>query len=638
MKNIKKFLTVFAIAIAFNGYGQINFSDTIKIKEVVISAERIRQYAIGNKIESIDSLVLKQSIANSLSEILSSQAQIQINSYGKGAQSSASFRGTGSAHTAVLWNGFNLQDVLNGSVDFSQIPGIFMDDISIQYGGCSALYGSGAIGGVINLDNKLLFDQGLSASVTTSFGSYLNYFQGVEFRISNSKYSGKVRYFYNPSENDFMYSLNGEPEHELLNAQTVQLGTLLSNSFKIGKKQSLTFHNWLQNNKNNLPFDMFLMPGKAEEENTAVRNTAEWNWTGTKTAYIIRTGYFRNSKLYNDPSAQISTNYESRSLISEFENNVRLNSNFQVNSGLNYTHEKGESPNLDNTHLRDRSAIFTSVKYSTVNDAFKLVLSIRDEMINQEITPLTYSAGFDARLFSGFSLKGNVNKSYRIPSFNDLYWNDMMYSMFGNPDLKNEEGLNEEIGLNYKSPVKKVSFELGVTGYNSNVENWIIWQPINNFTIWTPMNVNTVWSRGIEYNANVFFKTRTVFVKLSGMFSMGSATDESEFADESVKGKQLIYVPKYKTVGNLYLEYKGYSLNYSHVTIAKRYTTGDNLMFQNGYDLGNIVISKEFNFEKCLLNVNLQLQNAWDKNYQVMQFYPMPPRNYQLGVKVGFNK
>jgi vitamin B12 transporter len=264
MKNVKKILILLGISFATSGFCQNkNFTDTVKIKEIVITSERIQQYTPGNKIQTIDSIALRQNISNSLSDIISSQTQIQINSYGKGALASPSFRGTGSAHTAVLWNGFNLQDILNGSVDFSQIPGIFLDDVKIQYGGCSALYGSGAIGGLISLNNKLQFDQGIGASVSSSFGSYSNYFHGAEFRLSHSKYSGIVRAYYNTSENNFEYSLNGEPKQKLLNAQTKQIGTLLSNSFKINDYQKITVHLWFQQNENHVPFDMMMMPGNA---------------------------------------------------------------------------------------------------------------------------------------------------------------------------------------------------------------------------------------------------------------------------------------------------------------------------------------------------------------------------------------
>ena len=105
----------------------------IKIKEVVVTSNRLQQFTSGNKIQTIDSTALKNNATNSLAELISSQTQIQINSYGPGALASPSFRGSGSSHTAVLWNGFNMQDILAGGVDFSQIPDFFLDDVKIQF-------------------------------------------------------------------------------------------------------------------------------------------------------------------------------------------------------------------------------------------------------------------------------------------------------------------------------------------------------------------------------------------------------------------------------------------------------------------------------------------------------------------------
>jgi len=289
----------------------LNRTDTlITMKEAVVASNRISQFTLGNKIQTIDSTALVNNMTNTLSDIISSQSLVQINSYGPGASSSPSFRGTGSAHTAILWNGFNLNDVLNGGVDFSQIPVFFLDDIKLQFGGCGALYGSGAIGGAINLNNNLLFDRGIGASVETSYGSFTNHFEGIELNVSKEKCATTIRIFNHYLKNDFDYTniyQPGNPLQTLNNAETMQQGALIDNSFLINKNQKLNIHIWLQNNNHNIPSQMNDSSiSKQNQKDQSIRPSAEWAMVKNKTSFFVRTGYFFNNEDYKDPASDIN--------------------------------------------------------------------------------------------------------------------------------------------------------------------------------------------------------------------------------------------------------------------------------------------------------------------------------------------
>jgi len=644
MKCLKKILIILFLSISVysSGQNQIKSDTIINMKEAVIVSNRILQYTSASKIQTIDTFALINNKSNTLSDIISSQSLVQINSYGAGATSGPSFRGTGGAHTAVLWNGFDLNDVLNGGVDFSQIPVFFLDDVKLQFGGCSALYGSGAIGGSVNLNNNLLFDQGIVTSVMASYGSFSNHFEGIEFKVSKEKSAIAIRIFNHYSKNDFDYSNKyqpGSPIQKLYNSQTLQQGALIDNCFFINKNQKLNIHIWLQSNDHNIPSQMIdTSISKQNQKDQFIRPSVEWAMIKNKTSFFMRTGYFFNNEYYKDPANDLNSEYRSISSISEFENNYRFNMNFKLNSGINYTHEKGESPSLDKTHIRDRSTIFSSLKYNLKNNRFNAILSLREEIVNSNNTPLTYSAGIDGQILKGLNVKGNINKSYRIPSFNDLYWNDMAWNMFGNPDLKNEEGLNEELNLDYHLIKNIFSGELGLTAFNSNISNWILWEPIDNFSKWMPMNVDTVWSRGLEFSIDLSIHKKDLLINLTGMLTILKTTNESKSADSAVKHKQLIYVPNQKNVANIFIKYKKFSFTYSYNYIGSRFTNAENTEYVNGFPISNIILSKEFGFQKFSLNLDLHINNIWNKEYEVMQYYPMPKRNFEVGLKISFNK
>jgi len=138
-------------------------SDTIiTLPAFEVKSNRLQNFSSGNKIYSIDSIEIAKYLSFSLAELLKGETPIYIKSYGIGALSSSSFRGGNAAQTAVLWNGFNINGASTGQVDFSLIPLFAVNSVSVQHGGSSALWGSGAIGGSIHLKNVLVFNKGFN--------------------------------------------------------------------------------------------------------------------------------------------------------------------------------------------------------------------------------------------------------------------------------------------------------------------------------------------------------------------------------------------------------------------------------------------------------------------------------------------
>ena len=93
--------------------------------------------------------------AQSLADVLSRNTASFLRQYSPGTLASPSIRGTGAAHTALVWNGLNLQSSMNGQLDLSLIPSLLFDQFSLQMGAGSASWGTGAIGGTIFFESDL---------------------------------------------------------------------------------------------------------------------------------------------------------------------------------------------------------------------------------------------------------------------------------------------------------------------------------------------------------------------------------------------------------------------------------------------------------------------------------------------------
>ena len=610
---------------------QKSMTDSVyRIREVTVTSNRMAYFSVGNKIKTVDSSLLGSYSSSNLAQVLGAYSQVQINSYGLGL-SNPSIRGTGSTHTAVLWNGFNLQDLLNGGVDCALLPINFFDDIKVQYGGCSALYGSGAIGGAIHLNNDLEFDKGFSSAVYTGYGSYNNMFTGLNFNFSKARYAGFVKSFYNSAKNDFPFKNTaeyGSPLQYLKNAERIQYGILAGNGFTTGTNSKLESYFWFQNNDKNIAPTMLSYNNIARDNqrDKFYRSTVSWKTWGEISDITIRTGFSDYFMTYN------SSNFQSIQSSSEAEYNLKLGKHHLVNAGIDYTYEKGISESLTSSALRNRFALFTSYRFTSNESKWKVAANIRNELINKEFTPTTFSLGFERYINTLISVKGVLSRNYRVPTFDDLYW-----VTGGNANLKCELGLNEELGIVVNKKLDRINLRLETTGFTNKVSNWIQWRPLSNGN-WEPENVSKVWARGLENDLSVSFPIHKMLIKATAAYTYTRSTKENEdYAGDPAYLKQLIYVPAHKGMASITMMYKGFTFYYAQSYSGRRYTQTDNSKSVAQYTTGNISISKKFFIHRQSIDIALQANNIWNTTYQVMEYYPMPLRNYQINIHLNIN-
>ena len=204
---MKKALLYVGICISLGIQAQTRDS-IAHIPEVEIIESRFEDFQTGFKKTTIDSAIILQSHAQSLADLLSFNTPIHIKNYGPANIATASFRGPGAQHTALLWNGFNIQQPMLGQFDFSVFPNLAVDAIEIQHGGNGALFGSGAIGGTIILKQLPKWNDGLVSNFTLTAGSFGRLQQTVALAYSNKSYSGKLMVSHQESKNDFEYYRN----------------------------------------------------------------------------------------------------------------------------------------------------------------------------------------------------------------------------------------------------------------------------------------------------------------------------------------------------------------------------------------------------------------------------------------------
>lgn len=610
--------------------------DTVYLlKEVDISAHRPEVFGNGYKLEKIDSTYLNNLSAYSLAELLAQQSGIYIKSYGSGQVSSPSLRGAGAAHTAVLWNGLNLQSPLHGQSDLSLIPNEFLDEVKIQPGGAGGLYGSGAIGGAVHLDNKIKFNQGLNTSLTTSYGSFNNLNEQLRFEYGSKNFISSTRVFNHDLQNNFPYNNYSKPSSPLSkqsNAEIKEQGLLQENHFKWREVNIFSLRIWYQNTDRNVPASIAQAYSNANQKDEFFRLMGEWERKGSTMDFNFRTAYFDEQLKFADPSSDIDSKSRSKNYINEVETKWKIGTSQFLDVGINNTFATAVSTGFLSEVNRNQLAFFSMYKWTNTKKTFTGTISLREEIFNKTLIPVTPGIGLEWTLIKNIKFKGNVSRVYRVPTFNDLYW-----LQGGNPDLIPESGWSEEAGISHRISRSVLRTDFDITFFNSKLDNWIIWLPTASF--WTPQNIMQVWARGVETRFDINYKFHNVgFHFNAGSNYVLSTNEKTKSESDASLNKQLIYVPQYKVEGNFGILYKSYYINFNYSYTGYRYTTSDNTEFLKPFQLGNISFSKTFSFRTVELKAFVQMNNIWKAQYEMVQGYPLPMNNYLVGLTLKINQ
>ncbi len=173
--------TNFSISILVMLAINVSAQDTLskkQLNEVVITSSRSERNVddVGRSISIITADDIKKSGANSVAELLTQQQGIYVVGAGQnpGMTSSIFTRGANSNQTAILIDGVRITDpsAINNSIDVTELSLANIDRIEILRGSHSTMYGSSAIGGVVNIITKKIAKPGLKFDFSNTVGTF----------------------------------------------------------------------------------------------------------------------------------------------------------------------------------------------------------------------------------------------------------------------------------------------------------------------------------------------------------------------------------------------------------------------------------------------------------------------------------
>jgi vitamin B12 transporter len=611
---------------------------TITLHEIQIASSKIN-FISGLYKTQTDSSLKTIYAQHSLSDLLNDNSAIFLKNYGSGGLSTISLRGGNAYQTALLWNGFNIASPLNGQADLSLQNIFFFDDITIQYGGASAIWGSGAVSGCIHLDNKPSFNSGINISGGFTAGSFSNYtgFGGMTY--GDKKYCGSVKFIYHDSKNNFKYfDENSKTTNEQTHASINLSGLISDNYFLTGKNSILGIHLWYTNSNREIPPTLLQSNSEAKEKDIHSRFIADWKYSLGKNEIAIRSACFLEHVNYDDELLTSPSDNKCKSFINEITFLRKLNLKHHLLIGLNHEYASADSSsNLNHIHT-SRIALFSLYKYHSANEKAEITISGRQEFSTINAAPFTFSAGTNYQINRSILIRLAGSRVFRNPTLNDLYWNPG-----GNINLHPESGYSFETGLQFdvlsllvKHANSPSSLILNTTLYYKKINDWIIWYPATS-SVWSPQNLTMVKSRGTEIILDYSFRKPYWSAGIHAEFYYTLSTNEkTQLANDASLHCQLMYVPLVRANTRIFLNFHSLGLYYNHSYTGIRYTTSDNSASLPPYNLDNIEIDKIFHAKKTQFRIFIRINNIFDISYQSVLNNPMPCRTYETGLTFNF--
>lgn len=548
----------------------------------------------------------------SLYDLLQGQTGSQIgNMGGQGKESSMFLRGTESDHVLFLIDGVRVGSVTAGKEAFQDLPLDLIERIEIVRGPYSSLYGSDAIGGVVQIFTKRE-SMGVRPSFSASVGSY------GSRRVSAGVSGGDRSTQYNLAASRNVT----DGWNACLGSATLFAGCYADEPDKDGyKNTSVTgsvSHAWTPSVKSSA--NAMWVRGNNEYDGTySNRSDIKQTVLGTVTEWRLAPSAlvkFNVGQSSDDSVSYLESAYvgtvSSKRLSAGVSGDITLSPTSNLVVGWDGLRDRiGGDTGFEVTQRYNR-AVFGqyATRFAGEQD---LQLNVRRDGNSQFGGKTTGSVLYAVRLPSGYRLRASAGTAFKAPSFNELY-----FPYYGNPLLRPETSTNLELGVNYAMPLGSWS----VNAFRNRVSDLIAHD--SSILPWGgPNNIDRAVISGLEADMSL----RAADIRVGGNVTLLSPRQSGGVFDGNLLPRRA------QRTARLDLDMpfgEGFSYGLSVLGSSHRYDDLANTVRLGGYgrfDLrSSLAVSRSW-------RVDFSVENVFDRSIQTAAWYPQAGRNYLLTLR-----
>lgn len=660
---------LFAIAmlgvVAGSAFANGETQDSVRvhhIQEVVVTSRLISRETIPS--QTLGGEELKKLNSLSVADALRYFSGLQLKDYGGvGGIKTVNIRSMGTNHLGIFYDGIELGNAQNGQIDLGQFSLDNVEEISLYNGQRSAIfqpasdfgnagsvyirtkaprfmmgrrynllvrakYGSSDTFRFSSLWEQKLSDHissSLSTSVLTSSGRYKFRYRRVTedntmaydttavrhngdiwaFRIEENVRGGIADGYWNVKAYTY-HSERGIP------------GAIVNNVWRRGERQ------WDHNTFGQAVFQ------KSFGDKFSTKALAKY-------AYYV-TRYVNN----DETQIHVDNTYRQQEMYFSTSNVYEILSKWSVSMSYDFKWNKLNA-NMVDFAFPHRYSNFVSLATALTLSRIQAQASLVEQVVKDHVKYGASSSSrstltpaffvnvypFESKLLA---VKAFAKKSFRMPTFNDLYYADM-----GNSKLNPESALQYDLGFVLNKDWKQGivdHFRLQVDGYYNTVHDKIVAYPKGQQFRWTMLNLGKVHIKGVDAMAEVGLepaKDWKVTARLQ--YTYQDARDVTD-PNTSYYKDQIPYIPWHSGSAILGLSWREWDLSYSFIYSGERYSQQENILYNHlqpwyTHDMSVVYHARRW-------SARLDVNNIFSQDYDVILNYPMPKRNYMLTLEYNF--
>lgn len=573
-----------------------------KLDQIVVTPSRMAQplkNVVGD-VTVIDQETLQKAGQSSVAEILQRQPGVEIYSSGGPQTTTGVFvRGTDPKHTRVMIDGMRINSPTSGSVNWQAIDPALIERIEIVRGAGSSLYGSDAIGGVINIITKKGGgDRALSAWGNVGLGSqdtfkasagFSGASQGWDYSLASSYGTSDgfnatnplLDWAYNPDKNGYtQHGLSGSLGYEW--AQGQHLGLTAINTYMDGQFD----------NGSTEPRTPRALTRQQAYGLTSTNKLSDF-WTSRLSASL--------SKEAIDSRTKAPSIFSSIQRQYSWQNDLTLAQGHTVSLLAERQEERITHSTIQQQDQRNTNA-FSLIYRGDINQ-HHLQASVRNDNISGYGNKVTGGLGYDLDISDNWTVGLAANTGFRAPTFTDLYW-PSGFGYQGNPDLKPEKSRNIEGHIRYTDDTT----ELGLVVYQNRIKDLISTGPYD-AALGYSMPINTK-------NARITGVTLTA-IKQLGDTTLSASADFTNPKDLDT-GNRLIRRAKQNYKVAVEQRFGALKTGAEYQFASHRFEDPDNSQRLGSYGLLNLTASYPLTSS---LEAQLRWNNVLDKDYTLARGY-----------------
>ena len=644
-----------------------NEADSVQhLDEVVVTSKLTFREVIPS--QQLSGEQLERLSTHSVADALRYFSGLQLKDYGGvGGIKTVNIRSMGSHHLGIYYDGIELGNAQNGQIDLGQFSLDNVEEVTLYNGQKSAIFQTasdfGNAGSVYIRTRRPHFNYGENhhLKISAKYGSSdmvrlsglyehcltENLSTSVSAGFLNASGKYKFRYHRVNIDGSTAWDTTAVRQNGDIHAERIEANML-------GNIQQGYWYlkGYLYNSERGIPGAIVNNVWRRGERQWDLNTFAQGQWQKSFTdrfssRVMAKYAYYRTHYVNNDSTQlPVDNTYYQQEFYATTSNVYEILRNWSVSLSYDLRWNKLNANSYQFayptrwSHLVSAATAIDCPKVKMQGSILASYIKDHTRTGGSQPSVTRWTPAFFVSVYplSGrwLSLRAFVKKSFRMPTFNDLYYTDV-----GNAALKPETATQYDAGLVISKTwtngiIRHV--KLQADGYYNTVRDKIVAYPKGQQFRWTMLNLGRVHITGTDVEAEADVEVMKGLVVTGRVqYTYQDARDVTDPATPYYRD-QIPYIPWHSGSAIIGASYHGWSLHYSFIYAGERYSEQENIIYNHvqPWYTNDVSLMYAFQYHKAKCKATLEVNNLLSQDYDVIVNYPMPKRNYALTLSIEY--